>query len=262
MNNITLESSTFAEQLGIYDFFNVLVAGTVALFTLCWNFPKIKSVLWRDKDFFEGITILLIIYILGQLLQEMGSLADKYIFHVKDNAFCNCLKYPSDAYTIKDRMAEAMKRKRNINPVIHNNVLLEYYRSMVECEKREDLSADYQKEFNDGVNRWFISRCQYQLIANGKDKKMEKMRALYSMSRTLATFFGLYGCLYLWGNAVYFGYSLFAINDLEQTRKIVIASIIGCPIFTVLFLIFRYRTTKCMNYMILTMLGVYDAQKR
>ena len=86
MENINID--TFSEQLGIYDFFNVIVSG--AIMGMLWYFiwpGFFEKTLFKIKVHISVVIIFAIIlcYFIGMIIQEIGSIADRYIFHIKDN---------------------------------------------------------------------------------------------------------------------------------------------------------------------------------
>ena len=75
MKNITFDTTNFSEQLGLYDFFNVLLAGTIFVYGCSAVSTKINSLLWNNMSFAKGLGLILMIYIIGIALQELGSFA-------------------------------------------------------------------------------------------------------------------------------------------------------------------------------------------
>ena len=79
MKSITLNTTSFSDQLGLYDFFNVLIYGTAFICGFCVLNKGIKDYLWSNITFPKGVGIVLLIYITGLVLQEIGSNVDRYI---------------------------------------------------------------------------------------------------------------------------------------------------------------------------------------
>jgi len=77
MKNITFDTTSFSEQLGLYDFFNVLIYGGTFVCGVSLLSDKICHFLWDGVSFQKGLGIVLLIYITGMLLQELGSAVDK-----------------------------------------------------------------------------------------------------------------------------------------------------------------------------------------
>lgn len=78
MDNITFEeTSSFSEQLGVYDFFNVIISGAVFVFGLCAINSNFWNLLFTDTTIYKGLGIVLLMYIMGLVLQEISSWADK-----------------------------------------------------------------------------------------------------------------------------------------------------------------------------------------
>ena len=82
MDNITIDSSSFSEQLGIYDFFNVILSGTTFIGGLCIINVNLYNYIGNSFSLQKGIGLFLVIYILGMILQEIASILDSKIFNI------------------------------------------------------------------------------------------------------------------------------------------------------------------------------------
>lgn len=268
MNNISLETSTFGEQLGIYDFFNVIISGAFYIFSLIGIlytiYPEIIISIYSNITILGGTVLATIIFFVGLVIQELGSIADRKLWHVKEFAYRNCLKNTwqkkkySHAY--KDRIAIRQgKYIRSGNYVIHNGALLKCYIQSAEKILSEQLMESNPKKSPlafDNVNRCIFSYCEYYVAVLGKDKKVEKMRALFAMARSFATCawlifvtssLSLVQALYLHN----------AKKTLEPTALVILALI--CCVCPWIYYLFRLRMTKMMRYMVLILLGNYNA---
>lgn len=83
MDNITLDTTNFSEQLGLYDFFDVIVSGAVLVFGASAISQTIYTLLWQDITVAKGLGIVLLVYISGVVLQEIGSILDRHFFRIK-----------------------------------------------------------------------------------------------------------------------------------------------------------------------------------
>ena len=93
MNEIIFDTTNFSEQLGIYDFFNIIIAGTVFIFGLCTINTNIYTYIWSNVTFAKGLGIVILIYITGLILQEIGSIADKKVFKFYEGITNDCDEY-------------------------------------------------------------------------------------------------------------------------------------------------------------------------
>lgn len=281
MNNITLETSSFSEQLGLYDFFNVLISGTVFVFSMISISVKIKSELLSSKEILVWLGIVLVIYISGLVLQEISSMLDyhflkikhftrsTFLFDLTEQSYVSKVKYwfAGIRASFIETMGQKEKKKHKYkyivkdsqkykwNWVIDNKTLLSHYRMLAkqiykECtpNKKFDDKLYNDKEFNSFI----FSVIQYRVACAGKDKKVEKLRALYSLARTLM--FG-YMLLSVFSFILVFDTSLRDWLDPSGDIYVVIF-IILCIGLAVLFF---FRAKKCKKYMALIMLGNYDA---
>lgn len=251
MGSINLETSNFSEQLGIYDFFNVIISGAVFVFSLCaiyFGFDNFKNI-----SIIEGLGIIFLIYIVGLLLQEIASLVDNkgFKFYKKMNRSI-----------IKDTFDKNGEKKTS-NDIIDNSLLIEQYRKYADailCDLDGiNRLSDLTPYNNEEANGFFFSVCQYYVAVNGKDKKVEKMRALYSMSKTLMVCFALVSlssflpCLScdILKNVV--------VNDFLGIDVGIIQKGIIFFVFAIITYVFYLRTKRIMRYFLLILLGTYDA---
>ena len=237
MNNVTLDTTNFSEQLGLYDFFDVIVSGAVFVFGISSLSNTIKDLLWTDITILDGLGILLVIYISGVVLQELSSTLDYRVLHIKhftrstflfdlkkintnrllywfSGMFKESVTRTENSETdgseqkrssghsnptglwdcIKSAVVERGKEER-WNWVLNNQLLLCHYRELAKQIYEETFPGqilETEKYNDEKFNSFIFSIIQYRVACIGKDKKVEKMRALYSLSRTLMLCFGLF----------------------------------------------------------------------
>lgn len=282
MSNITLDTTNFSEQLGLYDFFDVIVSGSVAIFGISMLNDPIKEFLWKDTTIAKGLGIAVLIYILGNLVQELGAKMDECLFKVKKRTRSTFLfdiqekkefRNDKSSKTVeKTENMDKLDKKKKWNCVVNNNDLLNHYRSIateIYAEYFPNAKEEDKKNYNDEkFNSFIFSIIQYRVSHIGKEAKEEKLRALYSLSRDLIVCFGAF-VIYIiiiffhalfdsWkgdpGEIFKIDWSTLEINPHNGFYLVVFGSIsIVCGI------IFFFRMKKCKKYRALIMLGNYDA---
>ena len=118
---------------------------------------------------------------------------------------------------------------------------------------------DSQYFENDFVNESFFSICQYYVSVKGKDRKVEKLRGLFTMSKTLvACFASLALCsafsLFLKSEATISFFDSTHTSNYQCANKIFWAII-----FLIIAILFYKRTIRVMKNFLLVLLGTYDA---
>lgn len=253
MQNITLDTTNFSEQLGLYDFFNVLIYGATFISGICLLSKSIYQFLWNNLSFQKGLGIALLIYITGMLLQEFGSIVDKYRTKLYKGMHGSILKGTLDNDF----------ETKNSNAIIENPVLLKKYRCTAEkLLKKHKLKVDENWFENEYINSYIFSISQYYVSIKGKDKKAEKLRALFSMSKTLMScFFLLAVCAIA---ALIFNVDM----SVEICRKLGLTiygygqhadKIIMIAMFVGIGTAFLYRSKRTMRNFLLILLGTYNA---
>lgn len=252
MNNITLDATNFSEQLGLYDFFNVLVAGFIFILGVSVINSKIMVLLWTDVTVAKGLFIVAMCYIIGILLQELGSFADSKIFKFYRKATRNMLKSGID--------------KNNeivpYNDIIKNPQLWKYYRNLADTVITKTMRKKVNRYECDDVNGFVFSVFQYYISVNGKDKKIEKMRALSNMSKTLMSCFAVLAVITLFGLVLNVNmpieiWYIFGLSECSCSEYI--DKIFLFLTFSAMTVIFYFRTKKIMRRFLLILLGTYDA---
>lgn len=254
MNNITFDSTGFSEQLGLYDFFNVLISGAIFVCGVCTINSKVNNALWSNLSFQRGLGIALLIYISGMILQELGSLVDRNYTNLYMGMHRSILKG-----SIDNRF-----EKETSNKIIDNPLILQCYRDMADRIIGKYIPAtNWTTRFeNEYINGYFFSVCQYFVMVKGKDKKSEKLRALFSMSKTLMS------CCFLL--AILSFLTLF--SDIDMSIKVCenlgitlccneccIDKIIMILVFSAMGFAFYFRAKRTMKNFLLILLGTYRA---
>ena len=252
MNNITFDARSFSDQLGIYDFFNVLVSGGVFLFGLCAINNNILHSLWGNMTVQKGLGIVFLTYLLGLVLQEVSAQLDR----LADKKGWTTYKRMNRSILVNPK-----RETEPVNDIIDNPLVLKHYRRRADV-LLGDLAKEEDRFEKPDVNGFVFSACQYYVSVCGKDRKVEKMRAIFSMSRALAL------CFFLL--ALFVGVEIFMDVDLsvqicgllsfqEGGAVVVLDKVILCTMFSLLSAMFRSRARKNMKHFLLILLGTYDA---
>lgn len=251
--NTSFDSTNLLEHLGIYDLLNVLLAGSTFMLGICVINSNIKSYICNDITFFKGLGVTVLIYILGLVLQELGSKADRRFFKIYKNMSQSILKGKIDP----------TMEFETTNIIIKNPVVLSQYRKFAD-KILKDFTLDNKEHLyeNDYHNGYVFSVCQYYVSVYGKDKKVEKLRGLFAMSKTLMICFFVLSLLALL--SVFssidtsvdiqniFGYSTSVCN--ECTEKILFSII-----YFITGVFFYFRGKRVMRNFLLVLLGTYNA---
>lgn len=253
MNNVTLDSTGFTEQLGLYDFFNVILSGAVFVLGLCAISQDLSSFLWSGMSIPKGLGLVLFIYILGMLLQEIGSIADKYLFKIYKRTNQSVLKGREDP----DYKYEVQ------GGVISNPITLKRYRDAADKLLIDDqIVKDNNRYDNNLVNGYVFSACQYYVSVCGKDQKVEKLRALFAMSKTLIS------CFFILSIVAFISIltksapngavvNVLSLSGLPYTAcgvKVILALL-----FAIIGVLFIFRAKRTMKNFLLILMGTYYA---
>lgn len=253
MRNVTFDSTSFSEQLGLYDFFNVVLAGATFICGICIINQEINNYIWSDISFQKGLGLILAIYILGMILQEIGSVVDSKIFRIYKGMNRSILKG-----NVNDSYETEIKKNMIKNPIV-----LERYRKTADKLLKEyPFHEDNQRFENDNVNGYVFSVYQYYVSVHGKDKKVEKLRALFAMAKTLvACFFvlAIIALLSIFTNAKsYINIcDVIGLSYLECTECA--SKVMYCILFAFIGGFFAFRARRVMKNFLLILLGTYDA---
>lgn len=246
MNKISFDSNSLLEHLGIYDFLNVLLSGSTFVCGICIIDVNIKNYIFNNITFIKGFGISILIYILGLTFQELSSFVDEKILKIYYKMSCSILKGNVD-----------MKcANQNKNQIVKNPIILDFYRKTV--DKLYEDNIDYD---DDTFNSFIFSLCQYYVSVCGKDKKVEKLRALVDMSITLMT------CLYVL--SIFSIFSIFidfktsvCISDIVTSfsnYNIILDKYTFAFLYFIIGEVFYFRSKRVMKNFLLVLLGTCNA---
>lgn len=251
MKNITLDTASFSEQFGLYDFFNVLLSGASFLCGCCAISRTFSAYIWTNISVPKGLAIVLMIYILGLLLQQAASYADDKIFKIYREANHKVLTGKVD----KDYKCETNGK------VFKNPLTLAQYRYSSEIFLKKHFREIKPELFENWiVNGYVFTMCQYFVAVYGKDRKVEKLRALYAMSRNFAVCFLLLASLSL-------------LSVFTKAESVSICTMFGMSFpcttcadkvlwaicFAGIGLLFLSHTKRLMRNFLLILLGTFNA---
>ena len=253
MKEITFDTTSFSDQLGLYDFFNVLIYGATFICGISLLNEKLCRFLWDNLSFQKGLGLVLVIYITGMLLQELGSVVDTYCTKLYKGMHRRILKGNTDKPFEEDTSSD----------IIENPVVLKKYRNTAErILKAHDLYTNEKWHENEYINGYIFSISQYYVAIKGKDKKSEKLRALFSMSKTLMACFFLLAICALGTLIFNIDMSIdicenlgFAVHGCEHC----VDKIIMIVVFFCIGVVFRFRAKRTMRNFLLILLGTYNA---
>lgn len=250
MNNISLDTISFSEQLGIYDFFNVLLSGTIFVCGCSIISTKLSTLIWGNITFQKGLCLVLGIYIIGMILQELGSLADRYLFKI----------YKGMSHSILKGKIDETYKEKTTNKIVKNPILLERHRKTADKLIEEFVSEKDDGRFeNDYVSGYVFSICQYYVSIKGNDKKVEKLRALFAMSKTLIACFALLSLVAIFSVVFTKSECLIFQNISISGCTLCSGKIFLAGIFAVIGGAFYLRARRTMRNFLLILLGTYDA---
>ena len=303
MSSFSFDSTNFSEQLGIYDFFGVLVSGSVFVFGLCAISTEFFHFLWDNITLGKGLGLLIIIYLIGLILQELGSVADCYVWKVRSSARKNFLKdsrakeeelgFDTKLFRyLETKLPQKLRRgQEHPNSIIHNHSILLHYREIAKeiinelpeikvlknkpndtkdnklseetvlIIKQKDYEKNWDTIFNCGsVCNYVHWICQYHISVSGKDKKVEKLRGLFAMSKALTVCFACLSLLSLFFLKEDSPLSiLFTLPEYLHLFK-------NFPLYRFVFpclaILFRLRMNRTKRNTMLTTLGTYSALHR
>ena len=174
-----------ASKFSLYDFFNPIFCGcmvVVGFHLMGWSpiLYIIDSINTPGYEILNLLIILLLCYLVGYVLQGIGSWFGNNIMCVQSTLTKRCL-YINDNKVFPDKKdgtkLEAYREKA---------------RKFFKTKGIKDIAnpeADSNKEFSEDQCEYYFTYCSYVSQINGLDKKCEKMRALKGLSSLWMTGF-------------------------------------------------------------------------
>lgn len=219
-----------SEKLGLYDFFNVISVGAIFILHIVFLFPDMLSTYdnWLSDGAIKFAGIFILAYLIGIFFQELGA-------NLENIKFFNMKRKLTTTFLINET-------------IIDNNVKLGQYRKYAkDILKMKEI--EFSEDFTPEQNGYVYSYVEYYIEHKGRNKKFEKMRALYGMSKSLLCCMGVIILICIVGISL-----SCKMYGFDTTRSI----------WTILYsaisiLIYYLRAERCMKYRIRMMMGVYES---
>lgn len=144
------------------------MAGAVFICSIFFLYPEIWNFFSKLGQYEELVVGIVGSFLIGIIIQEIGGWIDRNITHVNEEMLSTFLMKNSDI------IGNVEKKKR----------YRKYGREILESG-----GLTYNKEFTNDQCMYIYGFCCYYIEIRGKHNKLEKMRALYDMSRTLWVLF-------------------------------------------------------------------------
>ena len=247
------------EKFSIFDFFNLIFTGIIFLISLQFIgfhlFDFISSVFY-DSMFIamlmgkvstepdNTITFIMIIYfiyllaisyIIGSIIQELGSFIQNKFFKIQDKAISSVLE---DTSIINNEI----KRKICV-------------REAKELFERKNIKLNKGEKFTSVQSHYFYTYCIYYIQIRDQHNKPEKMRGLQGISNMLSTSFAVSSFC---GIIAYIFQP--QLTNTSYVQKLDIKYfILTLIIYVSLSIIFWFRMKKNILYRIRMVLNTYEA---
>ena len=215
-----------SENLGLYDFFNVIGAGAIFNIHIMLLFPDVLS------KYQSMIT--------NEMLQIIGFVILSFFFGLVIQEVSEVIKRP---LRIKEKMEKRFLIDKDI---IGNDIKLKMHRRYAK-DILHKKQIKHEKKLNEKQNEYIYAYVIYYIEHRKRNKKLERMRALYGMSKLLIC------TMFLIFLAAATG--IFISMDLERI-KICIGICIYSAVTAVLF---YKRANRVMKFQIRMAMGVYES---
>lgn len=223
------------DKMGLYDFFGILIPGMVFLGTMIViDLPILDVFYVPDSGTVFVILFIVFSYILGSLIQEVGSLADKKWELWRYRA---SKKFLSDSEFGK-------KEIKDIEDLVYKTIGKQKEGSQKEILNEEDCKVTFFE-------------CKAKLENQGKMDKADRLDAIYCMSRDfIVCNLGILIVMAFssaWGNIVN---KLYKVNVIDTTNDVglIILVLFYCVVSS---LIFRVKASRYAKMRVRTILRQY-----
>lgn len=244
-------------KLGIMDFFNVLFTGGFFVICISWIVPWFWDYYVSINENFEYesyVGVFVLCYVVGIILQELGSWYDSKCEHIKSNVLEYFLQ---EKVILKEGLIESIlkrvrrkekgtKGKKIIDNPIKLHVYQKYQQEILDKKAKKILKNVSEEE----QCRFVYAYCLYYIEHQGKSAKYEKMRGLFDMARTMI----VSSILLIIASSINFFYNVIFLREFDG----IMVSILQVVLFVCCVFIFHSRAKKLMNYKARMLMEVYD----
>lgn len=246
------------EKFSIFDFFNLIFTGIIFLISL--HFVGIRLFDWISLSFYDSIFVtmilnkytiegdgiitfmmfvyfvflLAILYVIGSIIQELGSFAQNKISKIQYRAISSVLNNES---ILKNKIKREICSKEARELFKTKNIKL----------KKDEFTSEHC--------HYFYTYCLYYIQIREQHKKLEKMRGLQGISNMLSTNFGIsaFGGIITYLFQAHLANTSYIQKIDFKTFAVIIITYISLSI------IFWFRMKKQILYRIRMVLNTYEA---
>ena len=211
-------------------FFNVIGTGAIFAIHLLLIFPMLLSWYYAEirNQIVAGVGLIVLAFFVGLIIQEIATFLDDKWLKIKHH--CE-------------------RRFLILEDIIDNKIKFEQYKK---CAK-EILEEKGYKDLNlieEEYNQYVITYATYFIEQYGRSKKIERMQALYGMSKDIMCSMLLVTILFV--------VKIFCIEVLNFDGS-VFGSLTGCLYSGIIAIIFYARSCRCECFKIRMTMGVYSS---
>ena len=222
------------EKFSVFDFFNLIIGGTLFILGLgvCFypnidkNFIDKLTDISTEKVILGTIVLIGISLVLGSVISEIEYLVFYYMLRWEDKLISKCL--------VDFRVVGNMRK-------------YEIYREKARRYFRQEGYNKKVNEFTEEESSAFFAHCVYYTQIRNQHKKSERLRDVTGLSGILAVVFGI---LVICDILICIRYFIFGVNILSSLILFLFYSICAGA------LTFRYR--RALKNRIKMVLAVYD----
>lgn len=176
------------DRLGLYDFFNIIVAGGIVLFYSLGidNFIVDTASFYFADTWLFGAVIVGAAYLIGILCQQVGEFITKTVLKIKSRQVVHLLDKRAD---VEERLSKKItnnKLRKSLVDKLHvigNDYSVRNYKQYANAILDEIEEPPH--ELNPNQLQYVYAHCICCIQNRGKNQKVEKMRALYGMAQNL-----------------------------------------------------------------------------
>ena len=165
------------DRFGLYDFFGLLIPGMYFIFVM--DLLEILQMFKFEYPTNEAIMVVMFVlfgYVIGTLMQEIGSLLDRKLMHMRKKAMTEYLNKNVKMSKIDNFFYDTES--------CFTELELETIKKLINVEQRCNVDDLLKEEISEKCKNAFFDFKSY-LEINGGMSKANKLDALFAMSRDL-----------------------------------------------------------------------------